>query len=49
MKTTSELFSSINDMICLSPSAKYYLKAYLRELDGEQIINDFKEDEDNDN
>lgn len=41
---TSQISEDINNIICLSPSAKYSLEEYLKGLDGEQIINDIEDE-----
>lgn len=47
--TTSDLYNAINDIICLAPSVRYCLKDYLRGLDDVILINDIKENEDEEN
>ena len=42
----SELFEEITEKILLSPSAQYELKIILKSYDGEELIDDMDEDED---
>lgn len=40
---TSELLEDIKDIVLLLPSAEYYLKKYLKNLDREIIENDLED------
>lgn len=42
---TSDIFRQITDSILLAPSAEYELKRILSRLDGEEIIDDLKDEE----
>ena len=46
--TTKEIYNAINNLICLSPSARYELMDYLKGLDGETIENNITDNEDMD-